>query len=83
MAMNENRTYLANAAAPVATYSRFTLVAASGTTVQVSFDNGATFVSGATATIPAAGYLTMSDSCTHVKLNANYRVLGVVSTASL
>jgi hypothetical protein len=83
MAMNENKTALANAALPVANYSRFTLVAASGTTINVSFDNGATFVAYSTTTIPAAGFLTISDSMTHVKLNANYRVIGVVSVASL
>lgn len=82
MAMKQRFSYLANVAAPVEPYSSFTVVAAAASTVQVSFDDGATFIAYGTATIPAAGYLTITDLCTHVKINAVFKVIGLLSTAS-
>lgn len=82
MATRENKTVGANTAFAVFNYSAFTLAAASGTAILMSFDNGATYITGATATVPAAGYVTIQDGCTHVKLNAAYRVIGLVSTGS-
>lgn len=81
MAMNEKSgAQNANTKYPVARYSKFTVYAASASTVALSADDGATF--SATVTIPASGYLTITDLATHVQVNASFRVIGEVSIAA-
>lgn len=61
----------------VASFYSYSVYAASGSTVTTTV-NGTT---GATYTIPAANVLTITDLADSVSVNANFRIVGLVSTS--
>lgn len=65
-----------NAPVDVSTFEKFTVFAAATSKVFLSGDGGATF-DATGITVPAAGYVTITDQATHAKCNATARYVGL------
>lgn len=70
----EKLTALSGAASPVSGYEKFTVYAAAASVVSLSHD-GSTWVTG--PTVPAAGYVTITDVAKFAKVNAAYVLCGL------
>lgn len=55
-------------------FEKFTIYAAASSVVSLSYD-GTTYVTG--PTVPAAGYITITDVAKTVKVNAAYQICGL------